>query len=623
MRVRILSVAFRALVLAPALAACLGAALGCTKDVCVRGEVGCGCAEGGTCSADGAECIDGECRYSSTAGNQSDGGGADSQLDGSKAGGGGSAGSGAGGAAAGGNGGGGGASDSGGASGASGAGGAPGSGGDASLGCQAGSCPENATCNDSAGAIVCACKPSYYDAGGSCEIDPCKPLDGGAPCRPDQACHVESGSAACTCPGELTECGGACVDTDASESHCGQCDYACARGSSCTNGACEPLVHEVIVAPFRSCALLESSTGAYPVQCWGDGNWGFYRDGSGTESTRPRNVVGVAAARALAMSAERVCYLMPDEDTVRCWGSCIKECGHSSSPGSYTAFGEIGVSNVDGLAAARGQIPSLGGTCARSDGSSLLCWGYRNFIMDTIDRSSPTGLPVGSTDSYPSFIDVSGHAYHLCGATSDHRVACWGYPDETLLGAAPPDPATDYAPYVQREGGGDLTGAVSVSAGFSVSCALLQNGKVSCWGDNSSGLLGVGGASAHAGAVEVPTLSDIVDVSVGAANACAVDSSGQAFCWGYANTIGLLDGKNADGESGDYPSDPSDPNRYFTTPQPLPTLTDALDVACTNGHCCSRRRNADVVCWGANDYGELGDGSKILREVPTPVDFGL
>ncbi len=44
-----------------------------------------------------------------------------------------------------------------------------------------------------------------------------------------------------------------------------------------------------------------------------------------------------------------------------------------------------------------------------------------------------------------------------------------------------------------------------------------------------------------------------------------------------------------------------------------------IDLALGESHLCALRGNGEVACWGNNDFGQLGDGSINNRAVPTPV----
>jgi alpha-tubulin suppressor-like RCC1 family protein len=47
--------------------------------------------------------------------------------------------------------------------------------------------------------------------------------------------------------------------------------------------------------------------------------------------------------------------------------------------------------------------------------------------------------------------------------------------------------------------------------------------------------------------------------------------------------------------------------------------TSAVELAAGGNHTCARRSDGAVLCWGRNLDGELGDGTTMNRNVPTPV----
>ena len=138
-------------------------------------------------------------------------------------------------------------------------------------------------------------------------------------------------------------------------------------------------------------------------------------------------------------------------------------------------------------------------------------------------------------------------------------------------------------------------------------CAILDNGDVSCWGDGSDGQLGNGETSNKG----TPTLTSslgtgrtAVALSSGYTHTCAILDNGSVSCWGRGY-YGQL------GNGGTYDK---------TTP----TLTSSLGtgrtaVALSSGarHTCAILDNGDVSCWGRGYYGQLGNGATSDKSIPT------
>ena len=80
-------------------------------------------------------------------------------------------------------------------------------------------------------------------------------------------------------------------------------------------------------------------------------------------------------------------------------------------------------------------------------------------------------------------------------------------------------------------------------------------------------------------------------ITVGQSHACALVSDGSVWCWG-ANYVGQL----GDGTT-----------TFRSAPVPVAGLHDALAIAAGARHTCALRRlDNEVVCWGANEAGQVG-----------------
>ncbi|MEO8524134.1 MAG: hypothetical protein ABI460_05415 [Caldimonas sp.] len=152
-----------------------------------------------------------------------------------------------------------------------------------------------------------------------------------------------------------------------------------------------------------------------------------------------------------------------------------------------------------------------------------------------------------------------------------------------------------------------LNGVVAIAAGTDHALALRNNGFVAAWGANGSGQLGDGTTTASGFATSTLLTQGITAIAAGQATSFAVRSDGAVLSWG-SNNYGVLGGG---------------PATPFTraTPDLVVGLTNATAVATGTGllHAVALRSDGSVWAWGANNYGQLGDGTTVARPSPVPV----
>ena len=176
----------------------------------------------------------------------------------------------------------------------------------------------------------------------------------------------------------------------------------------------------------------------------------------------------------------------------------------------------------------------------------------------------------------------------VCAVHLDGTVSCWGW----VPGGSSLSP---------RKVPG-LRGAISVAIGFGDACAVTAVGNVHCWGNNSFPRPG-----------RVSNLEDVAAVSVGERNFCALHNDGGVSCWG----------RNTSGELGDGTTVTRSQPRRLTGISDAVAITTSIEVEQGRSHACAMHRDGSVSCWGNNRVGQLGDGTRETRLLPTRVvEFG-
>jgi alpha-tubulin suppressor-like RCC1 family protein len=131
----------------------------------------------------------------------------------------------------------------------------------------------------------------------------------------------------------------------------------------------------------------------------------------------------------------------------------------------------------------------------------------------------------------------------------------------------------------------------------------VAGGAVRCWGANDLGQLGAEGSDS-AVPVQVGALtSGASQVALGASHGCALVSA-QVWCWG-SNAHGQL---GAPAQAGSQ------------APAQVAALNGlgVQELAAGATFTCARTASS-VLCWGADDAGQLGDGGGAARATPAAV----
>ena len=147
--------------------------------------------------------------------------------------------------------------------------------------------------------------------------------------------------------------------------------------------------------------------------------------------------------------------------------------------------------------------------------------------------------------------------------------------------------------------------AETLSLGAYHSCATFQGGATQCWGTNADGQLGDESVGLARSPAAVPGLSSgVTAIAAGYAHTCARLTGGAVKCWGA----------NGSGRVGD--------NSTATRLAPVDVAglsSGVVTLAAGGAHTCALLTGGAVKCWGANDWGQVGDNSTTTRLTPVDV----
>ena len=222
--------------------------------------------------------------------------------------------------------------------------------------------------------------------------------------------------------------------------------------------------------------------------------------------------------------------------------------------------------------------------------TSALAWGDNSAGELGNGRLTASTTPVGVGGSGGiKAISVGGR--HVLALRTNGTILAWGDDTSGQLGNGAATANASAENPVTVKG---LTGVVQVSAGSEHSLALLSNGTVMAWGDNSHGELGNGTTTTSAEPVAVTGLSGVKSVAAGEGYSLAVLTNGTVVAWGNGGNGQLGDGKFADSH----------------VPVAVKGLTGVSAVAAGGQHALALESDGTARAWGANDGGQLGDGGQ-------------
>lgn len=403
----------------------------------------------------------------------------------------------------------------------------------------------------------------------------------------------------------------------------------------------------VSAAGQAACALLDNLT----VKCWGANFFGQLGLGDDEHRGNGANEMGSALpavalgsglrAWAVSKGTDFTCVLLSTRQ-LKCWGN--HAMGQLGTGTAATALGDGAGEMADalpfvnlGFAAVKSFSAGDDSSCAILNGDKLKCWGSNGIGQLGLGAFGSRGDEPGEMGNALPFVNVgsgltvrmvSSRFFTTCALLSNGRIKCWGS-NGTLdfasgehvisgqLGRSDVQFVGNFSnemgnnlPFVDL--GANLT-ARSIEVGSAFVCAIVDSGRVKCWGNNEEGELGAGHTRRlgnDAGEmgdnlpfVPLPAGRTALTLSSGRRHTCALLDNHDVVCWGFnvVGQLGLGDAENRGDDRGD-------------VLRPVQLAHDgvprtAVAVAAGGFHSCAILDNGQVKCWGDNDKGQLGAGN--------------
>jgi alpha-tubulin suppressor-like RCC1 family protein len=217
--------------------------------------------------------------------------------------------------------------------------------------------------------------------------------------------------------------------------------------------------------------------------------------------------------------------------------------------------------------------------------------------------SAATGFSVGTFRRVLLVTAVSAAALAsspgLARAAGGFPAVAWGANHQTQLGAGyrsgrqlSPVPVLG------------LSNITSVDAGYHFSIALLSDGTLRAWGGNDKGQLGDGTREETGTPAEVVGLKEVTQVAVGGLHDLALLKNGTVWSWGAAE-YGERGNGESGFEAEAKEKEPNYPPR--DVPAKVPSLEHVVAIN-ANGPDLALLENGTLMAWGENEFGALGLG---------------
>jgi len=396
---------------------------------------------------------------------------------------------------------------------------------------------------------------------------------------------------------------------------------------------------QVSVGTYHTCSIFDD----LQLYCWGYNNYGQLGIDSVTQQNRPQivNMPDNQRVTDISNGQGHTCAIV-NNGSVYCWGyNYYGQLGDNTTANSQVPVYTQLPQGRTALAISLGQHHS----CAILDNNSIYCWGYNNFGQLGVDATSSSPLPafvnmpIGSVP-----VQLSLGLDFTCTVLNNGSAYCWGYNAQNQV-EGPVDnaqPNNLISPlYLNLKTNYKI---ISISSGAAHACAIIENGEITCWGQNSYGVrlvLNEGNnpdqlryviseeSSKRAypmgwgiNSYSISNLPSGISYNESILEISSNASQSGIFDWNIITLDGfnqgsiIYQGVNIDRKQGAKPAWTNSIS-YTDSDSELPMMF----VDANYQHACGIKQGGGLFCWGLNEQGQLGDGTLTRRLRPTVVRF--
>ncbi len=326
-------------------------------------------------------------------------------------------------------------------------------------------------------------------------------------------------------------------------------------------------------------------------------------------------------ATQISVEGGKACALLTT-GAVRCWGKANDgELGYNDTlnVGDGTAgrsILDLGDVNIGGIAT---QVAAgTGHACALLTTGGVRCWGVNAAGQLGYDDTTNVGdgtagrsiIAMGDVPIGTPAVKITLGENFTCALSAAGGVRCWGDGSVGQLGYNDALNVGDGTAGRSIVNMGDVPigePAVDIFAGNTHACALLEGGRVRCWGSGTAGRLGhnaatnIGDGTAGQSIIEIGdiTMGGIVtSMSMGQNHSCALMDDKSVRCWGNGSNGRL--GYNSSANVGD------GVGQTIMEAGAVPIGgADVLQISAAQGS-CALLTDGNLRCWGTNGQGQLG-----------------